>query len=119
MAFGDRLALIRRERGLTQEALAMRVDLSVDQIRRYESGRNEPTLGVIKRLATALSVTSDAIVFESDERLGKDEELKLAFEATVLLDDHERDAVMTMLKGFLAGHEFSRGREGPRARRKR
>jgi ribosome-binding protein aMBF1 (putative translation factor) len=38
MDFGERLAALRKEKGLTQQALAELINLHVIQVRRYESG---------------------------------------------------------------------------------
>jgi transcriptional regulator with XRE-family HTH domain len=114
VGFPENLAAIRRDRGLTQAALAERVGVHSNQLSRYEQGLSEPTLSVVRQLAIALSVSADALIFGGDARLPDDEALRLAFEATVLLDDEERAAVKTMLDGFLAHHDARRGGEGPR-----
>jgi transcriptional regulator with XRE-family HTH domain len=54
-----------------------RIGLHISQIRRYEAGDSEPTLDVIRKLAIALSVSADVLVFEEGER-GPDEDLRLA-----------------------------------------
>ena len=64
MDFPERLAGIRKERSLTQQALADQVGVHVLQIRRYEGGNSQPTLDVIRRLARALHVSSDELVFD-------------------------------------------------------
>lgn len=112
--FPERLATLRRARGLTQNSVAERAGVHVTQFQRYEAGTSEPTLGVLRRLAIALSVSSDSLVFGDDSRLPDDETLRLAFESTVHLDAEERRAVQIMLEGFLARHEVRRGEEGPR-----
>ena len=114
VGFPENLAALRRERGLTQSTLAERVGVHANQLSRYEQGLSEPTLGVVRELAIALSVSSDALIFGGDPRLPDDDALRLAFEATVLLDEDERSAVKTMLDGFLAHHDARRGGEGPR-----
>lgn len=117
MEFAQHLAAIRRQRGLTQAALAERVGVHLSQLQRYESGVNEPSVGVLRQLAVALSVTTDALVFGEDPRLPDDEALRLAFEATVHLDATERQTVRAVLEAFLARHDLRHGNEGPRARR--
>ena len=62
MEFPARLPALRKERGLTQQALANKVGVHVLQVRRYEGGTSQPTLYVIKQLATALSVSADVLV---------------------------------------------------------
>jgi transcriptional regulator with XRE-family HTH domain len=115
--FPDQLAELRRDRGLTQAALAELVGVGPNQISRYESGASEPTLGVLRKLAIALAVNSDVLVFGGNDRLNNDEALQLAFEATTLLEPEEQAAIRMMLEGFLANHLGRRG-EGPRARKR-
>ena len=45
----------------------MPVGLAVLQIRRYEGGTSQPTLDVIRRLAIALGVSADRLVFDAGE----------------------------------------------------
>lgn len=118
MGFPEELAKLRRERGLTQKALAERSGVQVAMLSNYESGLSEPTLGVIRKLSIALSVSADALVFGGEERVAPDESLRLAFEATSILDADEQEAVRIMLEGFLARHQNLRGGDGPRTRKK-
>ena len=54
--FGARIRVLRRERGLTQEALAQRSSLSVEAVGRIERGAFSPTLETIHKLASGLGV---------------------------------------------------------------
>jgi len=118
MDFADRLATLRRDHGLTQAALAERAGLNVSQLHRYEAGTSEPTLGALHRLAVALSVSTDALVFGDTGRGPTDDKLRLAFEATQFLDKRDRDTVTALLEAFLTRREHRNGHEGPRARRR-
>ena len=73
MKFPERLATLRKERALTQQALADKVGIHVTQLRRYEASSAQPTLEVVRKLAVALRVSSDLLIFDRDER-GPDEE---------------------------------------------
>jgi len=117
--FGERLALLRRQAGLTQVSLAERAGVHVTQLRRYEAGTTEPTLGALRRLAVALSVSADALVFGDEPRLPADEAMRLLFEATVFLDEAEQANVRALLEAFLARHEAARSEEGARKPRQR
>ncbi len=117
MGFPEHLAEIRRARGLTQAALAERIGVRSNQLSLYESGKSEPSLGVLRQLAVALSVTCDDLVFGGEDRLSKHQELQLAFEATVLLEPDEQETVRQLLDAFLAAHQSRRGGEGPRSRK--
>ncbi len=105
VAFPDRLASLRKQRGLTQQALADQVGLHVIQVRRYERGSSQPTLDVIRRLAVALSVSADALVFESDER-GPDEDLRLKFEAVRAMADDDKHVIASLLDAYIKKHQI-------------
>ena len=51
MSFPERLASLRKEQGLTQQALAERVGVHVTQLRRDEAGTAQPTFDVVRRIA--------------------------------------------------------------------
>ncbi|HEV7897418.1 MAG TPA: helix-turn-helix transcriptional regulator, partial [Planosporangium sp.] len=58
-ALGDNLARMRRRRGLTQEQLAERAEVSVSVIRKLERGdRDSASLPTLRKLAAALDVTT-------------------------------------------------------------
>jgi len=80
MSINNRLIALRREQNLTQQEMADRVGLHVNQIRRYEAGTAQPSLEALKKIALAISVTIDSLVFENSER-GPNDEFKLQFEA--------------------------------------
>jgi transcriptional regulator with XRE-family HTH domain len=100
VAFPDQLARLRKERNLTQKALAERVGLHVIQIRRYERGSSQPTLDVIRRLAVALSVSSDTLVFDTEER-GPGEDLRLQFEAVQTMSDEDRKVIASLIDAYV------------------
>ena len=105
--FHERLVARRKERNLTQQALADRIGSHVQQLKRYEAGSSQPTLEVIRKLAIALSVTSDHLLFGNDER-GPDEDLRLQFEAVTRFDDEEKRVVRSLLEGMILKHEARR-----------
>ena len=98
--FHERLVSLRKERCLTQQALAEMVRMHISQIRRYESGQSQPTLDAIRKLAVALSVSADMLAFEKDER-GPDEDLKLQFEAVSRLDEQEKNVIRSVIESIV------------------
>jgi transcriptional regulator with XRE-family HTH domain len=109
--FPQQLAALRKHHGLTQQALAERVGIHVVQLRRYEGGTSQPTLDVIRRLATALSVSADLLLFGRDER-GPDQDLRLQFEAVSRFDADEKQVVRSLLEGMILKHEARRWSSG-------
>jgi len=53
---GKRLKKLREAREMSQAALATRAKLSRGYLIRLEAGRQDPTLGMLERLAKALGV---------------------------------------------------------------
>jgi transcriptional regulator with XRE-family HTH domain len=107
MAFPDRLAKLRKDKGLTQQVLADLVGMHVIQIHRYESGSSQPTLEAIRKMALALSVSADELVFDRDER-NPDEDLRLQFEAITRFDPEERKVAKALLESLILRHEARR-----------
>lgn len=60
--FGRRLRELRKDRGLTQEALAESADLSGNYISDLELGRKVPSLTILVRLSQALDVATTDLV---------------------------------------------------------
>ena len=79
----------------------------VIQVRRYESGASQPTLDVIRRLAVALQVSADVLIFGADER-GPDGDLRLQFEAISKFASEEKKVIKGLLEGMILKHEAKR-----------
>lgn len=107
MDFGKQLAAFRKERAMTQQALADQVGCHVTMIRRYEANETQPTLEVIRKLARALSVSADALVFQQDERNPVDE-LRLQFEAVSQLPPEEQSIVKEVLDSLIIKYQTRR-----------
>lgn len=107
MDFGSRLAMLRKQHTMTQQALADAVGCHVTMIRRYEANETQPTLEVIRNMARALSVSADSLVFEQDER-GPNEELLLQFEAISQLPPEELAVVKEVLESLIIKYQTRR-----------
>lgn len=104
MEFPKRLALLRKANNLSQQTLAKRAGISVVQLQRYEAGKSQPTLEVIRRLAMALSVSADVLVFEAHER-DPGEDLRLQFEKMNQFSSDEKKVAKAVLEGLILKHE--------------
>ena len=107
MDFPQRLASLRKDRKLTQQTLADKVEVHLSQIRRYESGETQPTLEVIRKLAISLSVSADVLIFDKGER-GPDEDLRLQFEAVSQFTPEEKKIAKAVIEGLILKHDASR-----------
>jgi len=107
VSFSKRLAQIRKQRGLTQQALAELIGMNAMQIHRYEAGNTQPTLEAIRKLSIELSVTADELIFEKDER-GPDEALRLQFEAISKFAEPEKQMISEILDALILKREAKR-----------
>jgi transcriptional regulator with XRE-family HTH domain len=107
MGFGKRVAELRKERRLTQNALADMIGIHVTQLRRYEAGTSQPTLDVLRKLAQSLRVSADVLVFGEGER-GPDDDFRLQFEAIAKLDPSEKQVIKDVLDAILLKHDAKR-----------
>ena len=103
MDFPNRLSQLRKLRGLTQQGLADQIELHVNQIKRYEAGTAQPTLETLVRLAKALHVTLDELVFSDDER-GPSEDFRMQFEALRQFNEREKLVAKELLDSLILKH---------------
>lgn len=98
MHIGQIIYALRREKGLTQEALALEADTATSNLSRIEKGQRRPSGALLERLAAALG-TSVTAIYARTEGVG----LNLAHSdnAAVAEDDadYSRDAVQ-LRQGF-------------------
>lgn len=108
MGFPTQLVDIRKSQGLTQQGLADTAALHINQIRRYEAGTAQPTLEGLVKLAKALHVSLDALVFAEDERGPDNEKMKRLFEACERLSEAEQQVIRELLEGMIVKYEARR-----------
>ena len=107
MNFPTRLAQLRKNQGYSQQRLADAVGMHINQIKRYETDAAQPTLEALVKLAKALHVSLDALVFEEDER-GPGDDLRLQFEAVSQLLEGEQAVVREVLEGLIIKYQTRR-----------
>lgn len=61
-AVGKRISLIRKNRGMTQEQLAEKAELSNVYISHIENSRSIPSLETLMKICSALDITPDEVL---------------------------------------------------------
>jgi transcriptional regulator with XRE-family HTH domain len=69
-AFGIALRELRKERGLSQEELALGAEVQRNYVSLLELGRNQPTISVVFRLAAALAIRPSKLLQLTEDQLG-------------------------------------------------
>lgn len=107
MSIAQRLVTLRKQKGLTQQALADALGLHITQVKRYEAGASQPSLEALKKLAQTFRVTTNSLSFEPEE-LEPDEDLRLQFKAVSDMPQEEQRIVKQLLEGMIIKYEAER-----------
>ena len=67
MTIGKRIALLRKEKGLTQEELASHMGVSPQAVSKWENDQTCPDISALPRLARLLGVTVDELLEGKEE----------------------------------------------------
>ena len=67
MTMGEKLQLLRKSRGLSQEQLAAELDVSRQAISKWECGDSTPDLDKLRSICTYFGVTTDHLIWENEE----------------------------------------------------
>jgi len=74
---GERLALLRKEKGLTQEELAQALNITRSALSLYEIGKRDPDTETLRKIAEFFNVTVDFLLGRTDIR-NPEEKIKQA-----------------------------------------
>jgi transcriptional regulator with XRE-family HTH domain len=104
---GDKLRALRRNAGLSQRELAMRLELSHQQIQKYERGDNALPLERIRSYAAALGVSPSSLAFPEDNWMAAEsapilspDRLELLRLYDALPDRESRDRLLGFLRSL-------------------
>ena len=74
--FGQRLARLRKEKGLTQEEVASKIVISPQAVSKWENGNSEPDLNTLNQLADIFDVSVDELLGRENNKEVKEEQPK-------------------------------------------
>jgi transcriptional regulator with XRE-family HTH domain len=100
MGFPERLKGLREDRKFDFSELAKLIGIHSTQLRRYEKGDSQPTLDVLRKLAIALNVPGDELLFDEAERTPPDD-FVLHFQALASLSKEEKKVIRAMIDGLM------------------
>jgi len=89
---GKKIREIRKNRGLSQEALGEKAGLSSNYIGQIERGQKQVTLTTLARIAKSLRIDVSVLFEGVSEKTKQDEDLKLLLELAKILN--QRDLAM-------------------------
>jgi transcriptional regulator with XRE-family HTH domain len=102
---GKRIQELRKDKGITQQELAKRVQISHPQIVRYETKGVQPPADVLARLADAFDVSIDYLVngdkSDKAQQTLKDAELIQKFKQLDQLPEDEKKSILKVISALL------------------
>ena len=103
---GNRIKLLREEKGIKQEELAKIIDVSPSAIGMYEINKREPNDGITLKLAEYFGVSTDYLLGKSDIRNQNKVELDdidMAFATGIKgLNKENQEIAKNIIEGLLA-----------------
>ncbi len=101
-----RIKILREERGISQQRLAVELNVTQAMISKYELDISEPDISTIRRLAEFFGVSSDYLLEISDEKISVSSFGLTNAEKEVLfnfkrLDGIQKEKLRAYLKGLL------------------
>ncbi len=94
---GFRIGEKRRECGLTQEALAVKVNKTAKHISAIENGRSKPNLPTLLKISSALNVTSDYFILG----IFRDNNIQNIIELLKLCKEEDLPIIQDIVQSFV------------------
>ncbi|PIB11567.1 helix-turn-helix domain-containing protein [Vibrio rotiferianus] len=86
----------------------------VNSLKKYEAGQAQPSLDAIKKIAIALHVSTDFLLFEEHER-GPSDDLALQLEAISQMPEGEQMVILEVLESLIIKYQSRRWDSGRKA----
>ena len=103
--FGSNLKKLRTEKDFSQEAFALKIGVHVTNLSKYERSISIPSLEIADKMATALDVSIDELVYGEQNEKAKgqlsDNELLSLFNKTQDLSSDQKKTVADLLSAFI------------------
>ncbi|EMM86625.1 helix-turn-helix domain-containing protein [Leptospira santarosai] len=103
-ALAKNLKLFRKKKNWSQTELAKNAGTTLTHINRLETGKSNPSIEIVQKIALALEVSIDDLVSERDNSKEVKFENQAFFEKIKLLDtfsEEERNAVNVVIDSIL------------------
>jgi transcriptional regulator with XRE-family HTH domain len=107
---GYNITKIRTQKGYSQRELAEMLDMHATHLSRYERNVTAPSIEVLKKISEVLGVTTDMLIYGSDDDKVKDKindnDLLNMFNKVQKFDTQELSCVKSLLEAFIFKREL-------------
>jgi transcriptional regulator with XRE-family HTH domain len=98
--FSKKLKELRKNKGLSQDDLAIAIGVHKSHVSRYERGLALPSIEVADKIATTLQVGIEELISDNAP-VSSDRELSSLFEKVASLDEQKKSIVKELLSAFI------------------
>lgn len=107
LSFGKRIAILRKELGLSQTELANQLNTSVSVVSRYELDKMIPSVDTAKKLAEILNTSVGYLLGETDNaELFKNPEMLRRFQDIDQFSEEDKKYILYTLDALIKNVKF-------------
>lgn len=97
MKFGSKVQMLRKSHNISQENLANLLKINRNYLSRIETGKSEPTLSIIKEIASFFKVDVASLMDMNSNNTNNDEKIKIIAEECQHLMDSDLDLLIRLI----------------------
>lgn len=97
MKLGEKIKYLRKSKGISQEELAIMLKINRNYLSRIETGKSEPTSGILKNIAQIFSIDLNSLLDISTGENQNTEKLKYIVENCKYLHDKDLDFIVRVI----------------------
>ena len=97
MKLGEKIKLIRKSKGISQEELASTLKINRNFLSRIETGKSEPTASILKNIAKLFNIDLNSLLDVKSIPTNSDDKIKYITENCKNLDDKDMDFIIRII----------------------
>lgn len=97
MKLGEKIKYLRKSKGISQEELAIMLKINRNYLSRIETGKSEPTSGILKNIAQIFSIDLNSLLDISTGENQNTDKLKYIMENCKYLHDKDLDFIVRVI----------------------
>lgn len=97
MEFGKKVQMLRKNHNISQENLAVLLKINRNYLSRIETGKSEPTLSIIKDIASFFKIDVAALMDMSNDKESTSDKINLITDGCKHLLDSDLDFIIRMI----------------------
>ena len=111
MSFGEKIKILRKENGLSQDQLSEKINGDGRQISRYENGKMMPSIEAVIKIAKTFNISIDYLLLEDSIRkplYTKENKLLEKFEEIQKLEEEDKKAISQLIDSLIKKAQFTK-----------